>query len=513
MGTAGWRLGVFFVIAAALSFLPALPALYMGAPIPHGTGQLWMHRDEATVLADSARLIWGELIYRDFFEFPGPVPFFLNAAVFKVFGVSVLVARWFFLINVSVTGTLLAFTVRSHLGPLAGLAVCLFHSAALVGFWLCNYPHWFSEMFLVAALSLYSADESAKLRRLGSGVCSGLALWSIQSVGIPTAITLLLLSLTPGLAQRRPGLALRMSGHFFAGLAVASSLVLLPFLLGGGLSDIFYDMFVWPFTNYGEGQTDNTGYASDYSHSVRAHAQLSAAPRYAALATISVNVVLPFVLAATALPHLVNLWLSVLRRFEPAPSSIVAVSALAALTPLLFGATRSDQVHIAFLGGVALLGIAAGLKLTPRKLQAASVVLFCTAAVLAATTLAFKLSRTDLSSDRWEAYVARLDDTKWVEKVSVPDDTLVDGTHWAGMRYMFTRRPASPFTMLPGEEHGSYYSEAQWRSLADSIRAKRPKVMLLSKYQFGRVIAASSEIASAYQEVAPGRYLLKPTTP
>src|SRR3954467_3203552 len=89
-------------LAAALAFAVALPFAFVGAEF----------YDELTYLGHAQRILAGEVIYRDFFEFLAPLSSYLGAALFVVTGPSVGAARVVAALAIALAAYLAARLVR-----------------------------------------------------------------------------------------------------------------------------------------------------------------------------------------------------------------------------------------------------------------------------------------------------------------------------------------------------------------------------------------------------------------
>ena len=146
---------------ALLVVLLHLPYLLPGGPWARNPTPLILGQDEGTVLYDSHRIETGQVMYRDFFEFQGPVFYYLHAALFALIGgPSVLAARLLGLLISAAGATLLALLVARFAGRIAGVAAALIHACLLVAMWPFDYPHWLAEALAIGGLVLCARDGS-----------------------------------------------------------------------------------------------------------------------------------------------------------------------------------------------------------------------------------------------------------------------------------------------------------------------------------------------------------------
>ena len=86
-------------------------------------------QDEGIILQGSARILRGEIPYRDFFSFYTPGSYYLYAGLFKVFGISLLVARGMLLAYAALFSLLTYLLARRVCSRLASL-----FAASLIAF-------------------------------------------------------------------------------------------------------------------------------------------------------------------------------------------------------------------------------------------------------------------------------------------------------------------------------------------------------------------------------------------
>src|SRR6184192_324694 len=85
--------------------------------------------DEGIVLQGAARILRGEIPYRDFFSFYTPGSYYLYAGLFKIFGISLLVARGMLLAYAALFSLLTYLLARRACSRLASL-----FAASLIAF-------------------------------------------------------------------------------------------------------------------------------------------------------------------------------------------------------------------------------------------------------------------------------------------------------------------------------------------------------------------------------------------
>jgi hypothetical protein len=230
---AAWPAGVACV--AALLCLPFLRTV------------LWL-ADEGVWLSGAMRLLHGQVLYRDFFEFTPPGGFFITAAWFWLFGTSIVAAR------------LLA------IAAIAGIAVCTYAACAraaghkplaavmAIGWvvatqgWATQVNHhFFTTLFCMAAACFALESVAAPAGRPGKCaagfLCAGLA-----CMVTPTRGVLLAAALLAGL----PGPRRHARTWALCAFAVATApLAVMAYLISrNALADAYADAIVFPATRY-----------------------------------------------------------------------------------------------------------------------------------------------------------------------------------------------------------------------------------------------------------------------
>ena len=125
---------------------------------------VWGLGDEGIWLHAADRMIHGQILYRDFFEFHPPGGFLLTSAWLSVFGSSLFAARSLAVLVIAITAGFTYSCCRALSGR-AGLSMLLTLSwvAASQGGWTQINHHWFTSMFsMIAMWSLMPADGKSR---------------------------------------------------------------------------------------------------------------------------------------------------------------------------------------------------------------------------------------------------------------------------------------------------------------------------------------------------------------
>jgi len=505
-----WPLGV-----ALLVVVIHVPYLWPGGPWARRPIPLVLGQDEGTVVYDSHRIDTGQVMYRDFFEFQGPVFYYLHAALFGATGgPSLVAARVLGGITTAVGAALLALLVARFAGRAAGIGAALIHACLLVPMWPFDYPHWLAETLALGGLLLATRDEPRPRDHVGAGILCALSAFTIQSVGIPVLVAAVGTSIGPGVAARAYRRALAPPLRLLAGAAIPTVIVAAYFAAHRALDDLVYAMFVWPLTHYSLGQGAATRYAWGTAEVLREHGQALHGLGLA-LAGFSVRVafILPPIALVAAVPAAIGALRRIWRRDTEGWGRIVAAgAALAAVSPLWLAPVRPDLVHVAFLGSFGLVGAAVlAAPLRGRAARAMVATAFCAVGAAVAASYALKTIHTWPASRAmgdWREESLKLGDARRLDQLAGPEDTIVVGA-MGGFYYLYVRPAAVPNTYIPATLP-LYLSEEQWQRIADDIVDRRPAALLLVGKQWDEIRKRRPELARIYRR--SGGLLLRDST-
>jgi hypothetical protein len=309
--------------------------------------------DEGITLFDAVRVLHGEVPHRDFYSLYGPGQIYILAGLYKVFGVSVLVERvWDTLVRAACVTLLLHLVGRSAprgialLGAFASLA-------ALAAFRSYGYPLFPALMTSLGGLALLLSppvSPASATRLAAAGACAG-ATWLFRyDIGIAVAGAMLALLaarawLSPGDASRLRTFR-RSALWFVLGLAIVVMPVVVVFAALGVFPDLIFDVVTYPAQSY-----------------VRFRALPFPRPWSDWRYPWSLEVYVPVIAAAAAVPGLVAALVQRARREATDPGVTMTVLGLLALTLLFFakGWVRVSPIHMAGaeVTSLALIGVLA----------------------------------------------------------------------------------------------------------------------------------------------------------
>jgi hypothetical protein len=494
-----------------LLILVHLPYAWPGGPFLHHPRPLTLLVDEGTLLYDGYRTALGEVMYRDFFEFQGPVQYYLLGLLFSWSGPSIGAARVLQIAVWALSALLLALVARRFCGVAASAAVALIHASIYVLALPVTYAHWLAELFVLLAILLLTRRQATPASDVGAGLALGLAVMTIQSMGIPALVAAAGTAALPGLAARSPRAAALRPARILAAAAAVVLAILGCFAAHGAAGDLWYAMFEWPFGNYLPGQNIAFGFGRDWM--IENHARVPSPWLELTRLVTGFIVGLPYLLGAAA-AVCGALALVRLRRRQTDFRFVVAVGiALACVSPLALKATRTDITHVAFAGGVTLAGVVAmlePLRGRSRFTHGVATVLLCGAAGLGLVHYAYKLVTTweaSRAKSAWSDEVYRLGYSRAIATATAAGDRIVCGV-MAGYYYLYVRPSATSYTLIY-----DYYTEAQWQQMADQIVENRPRVLVLRRWQLERLEQLRPLIAQRYRRVKGDFYLLRDERP
>lgn len=234
--------------ALAIGLLVALLQAGWGFGFSHAVRDDNLGDDEGIALMGAERILAGQVPYRDFFMFVGPLTAYVTAAGFSAFGASMLTARCVLIGAATLATALIYALARRLLGPVAsGLAAGLYALAGLSALPILNH-HWLATVLSLAAIvaALPWVRQPSATWPAVAGVLAAMATLTVQTTGCGLGLALLawLLLVRPGAGGARAALWL---------LAGALAVILPVFALFAqtqALPALAYHLVAWPATRY-----------------------------------------------------------------------------------------------------------------------------------------------------------------------------------------------------------------------------------------------------------------------
>jgi len=194
--------------------------------------------DQITFVVNAVRMLRGEMIYKDFYQYTPPGTDLIYFALFKMFGVRAWIASIVvFLLGMSAFWICYAIAARMMTRASACLAAAMF-TVFVFGSMLNGTHHWYSALLIMsAALSLLARRTRARLASAGALV----ALASFFTQTRALSLVALLVFVAWESRRRRAGWrgALKREASLLAGFAAAFVVLNLYYLRHAGLAAMF----------------------------------------------------------------------------------------------------------------------------------------------------------------------------------------------------------------------------------------------------------------------------------
>jgi hypothetical protein len=496
---------LFIIGIFVFSLIAHLPYLWPGGPCAYHPRTVFPSIDEGTVLYDSFRISCGEVMYRDFFEFQGPVFYHLYAGLFAITGPSMVAARALNLLTVALSAVFIALLIARILGTAAGATAATVHICLLVPMWPYAYPHWLAETFALAAIYLLVTGYMRPRYELAGGICLGLCSATIQSLGLPILGACMVALALPGIAQRNWRETYTRPLRVVLGASISIAPFIIYLGIAGALDQMWYSMGEWVIKHYPEGQKDAQGYGAYVDSFIALHRTVDQPWR--GLATIGLQFVkfLPIFTICAMVVATVRLILNRWQRSVDYVHLLIALAVLVGIAPLFLGITRADTAHIAFVGSFGLCGAAIAFQplvtWNPRLRLAVAIVwvffgVLFIANFSAKTIMTYQPSREMKS---WSGEILKLGIANWIDTKVGPDERIVTAAY-GGLQYLYIRRAAVSFTFLPFNTP-KYYSDEQWRKLGSEILQVLPPVVEVTEEQWQQITQRTPELKGMYRLV------------
>jgi hypothetical protein len=224
-------------ISGAALFLYLRTFLLSGTPFV-------AHDDQTLFFARAVRILHGQVLYRDFFEFVPPGTDLLYAAGFRLFGVHAwLLQAWSIALGLALfclIAQLAGRILRGLLVLLPGLLFVVFdYDIAMV-----PTHHWFSTLAALAAVATL-ASRSTLWRISSASLLCGIATLFTQTQGGLTFAALLVYLVWSIPSPKAPRLLLRIAAFVIPYLLIVAC-ILGDYAWQAGPQTLFFDLVVFP---------------------------------------------------------------------------------------------------------------------------------------------------------------------------------------------------------------------------------------------------------------------------
>ena len=337
------------IFAASVAYLAALPRNLNPA-------------DESVHLYEAKRILDGEVLYRDVFNFITPGWFYLMAALFHVFGVSMATARIAMAVMHGLTATLSYLTcrrlgVRRGLSWLPALAYLVIAQSA----WPITSQHWVTALLTAALLYVCAGRRRERAAwALWPGIILGLLIGVQQQRGLFVGVGLFAWLIGDAVLRlwfraREPSESLAKEMIALAAGALLSLLPLLaPSIIGAGIDRAWYALVTFPVFNY-----------RATTHSPWGAVNIMTAWQ----ASFTVPIVLKYmpIILLVSVPRLFFLCI---HRRDHARASVLLLLILFCCVSMLSVVYFPDFVHLAFIAPVFFVTAAEGLEWAVQRIPA-----------------------------------------------------------------------------------------------------------------------------------------------
>jgi hypothetical protein len=329
--------------------LSALPfAIFAGAFLllwlRYGNLLILGTNDEGIYLDAAERILHGQKPYVDFFGYMTPGSFWMQAAAFRLFGVTLAAGRMLVIGYVALECVLIYWLVERFASRGTAIVTTLFFFAFETAdpTMLTAQHRWDSSAFALASIALCVAG--GRWRQVASGFLIGCAALATPSVALVALVTLAWLR--------------KRAGFYVLGAAVAGLAAVIALSINGTLA-AFLGQLAWLSRNY---STVNVMPYGSIIGGYRALLEGAGIGELPVRCCLIFFIALPAVLPVVALAGGAALWW--LRRDATLPYLLLCVIALVASTH-----PRSDIAHLAYIAALsyAVAGILAYRVLGPRQ--------------------------------------------------------------------------------------------------------------------------------------------------
>ncbi len=221
--------------------------LTVGLCLPFLQTMTFRWGDEGVLLNGAERLLDGDRLYSDFFEFLPPGGFLIVAGWFKIAGISLISARSLVILNMSGIAGLIFLCCRAvSRGTILPVILSILWVVMSQGLWTQVNHHWITTLFSMLVLYATLSNTAGKKIWPGlAGLAAGAAMMVTPTRGVLAGIA----GLVALVYARRPS---PWSGFWVYVIAsVSIPFFIMVFMLAEGIFTAgFYDIIVFTGTRY-----------------------------------------------------------------------------------------------------------------------------------------------------------------------------------------------------------------------------------------------------------------------
>ncbi|HEV2494474.1 MAG TPA: hypothetical protein VG204_15535 [Terriglobia bacterium] len=231
--------------------------LYLNQFIPPST-PLCLGEDEGIWLMDAMRMLRGQVMYRDFFQFTAPGAQYVYFILFLLFGTR----TWIPNLVVIILGlgfVWLSVAVSRHVlkGAAVFLPGLLFLTLTFRRAFAVTH-HWWNALAVMGAIAVI-IEKRTTARIAAAGVLCGLALWFNQTQGMMAVLGFAAFFVWEHQQKgHRPGALLKQEGLLLAACALTTLGVYADFVWKAGAKQLFEDTVVFVMRYYPAFDSENT---------------------------------------------------------------------------------------------------------------------------------------------------------------------------------------------------------------------------------------------------------------
>lgn len=216
--------------------------------------------DQSIFIYEAERMLNGDVMYRDFFEFTFPGTQSFYAALFSIFGVRYWLVAAVTLVIALVTAWLMIKIAERFLpSPISYFPALLYIFFGFRWFGLDGSHRMFSPIFVLLAVLLLIRSRSF-ISLAATGICLGICSFFTQQRGfvvLAAIVVFLFIEKIFGTSDWRN--FFRQSAIIGASFAVSLMVLVAPFVFAAGAETFFSSAFVYPFKYYQYGHPNSFG--------------------------------------------------------------------------------------------------------------------------------------------------------------------------------------------------------------------------------------------------------------